>query len=496
VDTTRILVKRLFEKCRVRNYLPFDKEGHTVFRTAAKVTERGAFWVFIVLTFWMTACATRVGVQRVGTREAHRLLTANVLSTGTLSEPSLQVLSRQDLREQFEQDPESALAMRHAKLQSTRDPYRLNNRLFALAELSFLHAEQRKQHRAVQSQQCHAQKGQVCPPAHDRNEEERDHAYYLATAVYAYAFLFPEDQPGAALDPADPCLRLAYDLYNRGLTAGLASLDGAEVVPAARRHPLPFGTLEIEVTAADFTWAGHHLDHFTLTVNLAVRGLRNRYRQAGIGAPLAASLAGTVDASAPSDSRIPPRLKVPVTAFLRLEAPRAGLTSGTLRGRLELYASNQTETVTINGQERPLEVESTAALAYTLEGSQVYGFELAGFLKQALRSYIPQGRSEDGLFFLQPPQLDRIPVVLVHGTASSPARWAELINELEGDPLLRQRYQIWLFIYETGNPVGYSGGRLRQALQDVMQEVDPEGKAPALQRMVVIGPARAACSLS
>jgi len=55
----------------------------------------------------MTACATPVGVQRVGTREAHRLLTTDVLSTGTLSEHSLQVLSRQNLLEQFARIPQA-----------------------------------------------------------------------------------------------------------------------------------------------------------------------------------------------------------------------------------------------------------------------------------------------------------------------------------------------------------------------------------------------------
>jgi hypothetical protein len=39
-----------------------------------------------------------------------------------------------------------------------------------------------------------------------------------------------------------------------------------------------------------------------------------------------------------------------------------------------------------------------------------------------------------------------IPVALVHGTASSPARWAEMANELLGDPAIGSRYQIWLFI--------------------------------------------------
>jgi pimeloyl-ACP methyl ester carboxylesterase len=300
--------------------------------------------------------------------------------------------------------------------------------------------------------------------------------------------LFPEDQADAPYDPVDPRLRLAYDLYNRGLTEGLTSLESDDVILASGRYRLPFGVLDMEFISAGFTWGGHQLEHFVPTINLAVRGLRNRYRRPGIGAPLAASLAGTTALFATAGAnRIPPRLKVPVTAFLRLDTPRYSLTTGTLHGQLELYAPDQVETVTVNGYKQPLEFESTAALAYTLEGSQAYAFEISGFLREALKSYFPQMQTQDGLLFLHPPRLDRIPVVLVHGTASSPARWAELVNELEGDPRLREHYQIWLFIYETGNPIAYSGGRLRQALQNVLHEIDPEGKAAALQRMVVIG---------
>jgi pimeloyl-ACP methyl ester carboxylesterase len=229
------------------------------------------------------------------------------------------------------------------------------------------------------------------------------------------------------------------------------------------------------------------LEHFVPTANLEVRGLRNRYRRAGIGAALAASLVGTATASGPGANRIPLQLKVPVTTFLRLDHPRAQLKSTVLHGQLELYAPERAETITINGRERPLEFEPSAALAYTLEGSRAYAFEITGFLREALRTYIPQSRTQDGLFFLTPPRVDRIPLVLVHGTASSPARWAELINELAADPRIRPHYQIWLFIYDTGNPVGFSGGRLRQALENVVHEIDPEGKAPALQRMVVMG---------
>lgn len=433
------------------------------------------------------SCSTPVGVKRVGTEEAHRLLTANVLSTGTPSLHSLQVLSNFDLLEPFANDPTAALAALHAKLQSSTDPDHQNNRLFALAELSFLYAEQGKQ-RPAQDHQCRTLKGQTCPPKRSRKGEEQTQAYYLAAAAYAYAFLFPEDPRNSPLDPADPRLRLAYDLYNRGLTEGLLSPKSHEVVLASGRHALPFGVLDIQFRSAEFSWAGYQLEHFVPMVDLAVRGLRNRYRRPGIGAPLAASLAETtVTPAVTGANRIPPRLKTPVTAFLRIEKPRCSLISGALRGQLELYAADQVKTVTISGYERPLESETTAALAYTLEGSRAYAFEISGFLKETLKSYFPQLQTQDGLFFLHPPSLDRIPIVLIHGTASSPARWAELLNEIEGDPHLRDRYQIWLFIYETGNPIAYSGGRLRQALQNVVRELDPEGKASALQHMIVIG---------
>jgi pimeloyl-ACP methyl ester carboxylesterase len=80
-----------------------------------------------------------------------------------------------------------------------------------------------------------------------------------------------------------------------------------------------------------------------------------------------------------------------------------------------------------------------------------------------------------------------IPVVFVHGTASSPARWAEMANELLGDPNIASRYQLWFFVYNSGNPIVLSAMRLRESLIAVRKAVDPEGKDAALNKMVVIG---------
>jgi hypothetical protein len=80
-----------------------------------------------------------------------------------------------------------------------------------------------------------------------------------------------------------------------------------------------------------------------------------------------------------------------------------------------------------------------------------------------------------------------IPVVFVHGTASSPARWAEMVNELLGDPKIASRYQLWFFIYNSGNPIALSAMKLRESLSAAVKDVDPDSKDPALRRMVVIG---------
>ncbi|MBS1105080.1 MAG: uncharacterized protein H6Q91_582, partial [Deltaproteobacteria bacterium] len=120
---------------------------------------------------------------------------------------------------------------------------------------------------------------------------------------------------------------------------------------------------------------------------------------------------------------------------------------------------------------------------YMLEGAPVWDFEFAGFRSG---DFLPGGVASQ-LIVMRPHRPGRIPVVLVHGTASSPARWAEMVNEFENDPAIAARYEVWLFIYNTGNPIPYSGGVLVQSLKDTVAKLDPAGTDPAMKKMVVIG---------
>jgi triacylglycerol esterase/lipase EstA (alpha/beta hydrolase family) len=189
----------------------------------------------------------------------------------------------------------------------------------------------------------------------------------------------------------------------------------------------------------------------------------------------------------PEYSRIPPKIKVAVTAFLRIDNAEEGLKTGKIAANLELYTTGEATTVNIDGRTVPLEYELSSAMAYTLEGSQVYRLELKGLFSGDFSLIGKKARYQDGIFLMEPYRPGRIPVVFVHGTASSPARWAEMFNELSNDPVLWGNYQFWLFTYNTGNPIIYSAGILADGLRKTVDELDPEGKDSSLRKMVVIG---------
>jgi pimeloyl-ACP methyl ester carboxylesterase len=402
--------------------------------------------VVLLCCLVIVGCTSPVGVERVDPQTLYRAQTRNVLASGDLSEATRIVLTRSDLTERFATDPEAALATLQAEL---ADGTAGSDDIFALAELSFQHAEQTGKR-----------------------------AYYLATAVYAFAFLFP-DGIDASPNAYDPRLRTAANLYNRGLVAAFESADRTQVELHGGEFALPFGALHVAFDPTSLTWARRRLDDFVPIGEFVVHGLRNTYRQAGIGAPLAAS---GVPLTPEQGFQVAPRMKIPVTAILRIVDARRQLATGVVDATLEIHTPSEAESTRLGGQDVPLEIERTATLAYGLDDPALWARELRGFLLGNLLDKAPTR-----LAALGPYQPGQFPVVFIHGTASSAGRWADMVNELLSDPRIREHFQFWFFSYDTGNPIPYSALLLREALRDAVAKIDPTGKDPALRRMVVIG---------
>ena len=167
---------------------------------------------------------------------------------------------------------------------------------------------------------------------------------------------------------------------------------------------------------------------------------------------LAARLSECESSIHPTSSAPAKGITAPVTATLDFHATNATLAASSVR------QSNRRRYV--ESQSSPHQLFSAPISYYQPPGNLL----LVGVMG-ALRA--AHYEKKTGLYFLQPYDPDRIPVVFVHGLISTPFDWVKTINGLQADPEIRKRYQFWVFAYPTGNPVLYSALRLREELAKV-----------------------------
>lgn len=407
---------------------------------------RLARWVLAILLL-LGGCAAPLSIERLSTSESYKRLNRSALAGDTLSESTRIVLRRHGLLDRWKADPEGAIAALRGEV--VGEPA-LWPELFALAELSYLQGER------------HAS-----PPD------------FLAAAIYAYAYLFPggdADRPS----PYDTRFRQACDIYNLGLTGAFSPADHSPVALVPGRRALPFGTIDLAVDQHQLRWGGRTLVAFQPTFDLSVEGLRNIYRDPGLGAPLAAlTAAGSVQTKG---FQIAPRLRVPTNLLLLMDAPRHQLAQPALRGELTIHTIFDRQDVRIGGEVVPLEYDQTAARALSIVEASAWADEYRGFLNGGMFD-----RSPTQLVAMEPHQRGRMPVILVHGTASSPFRWADMVNDLLEDRAISDNFEFWFFSYATGNPIPYSALQLRRSIEDAVRQLGGTQADPALGRITVIG---------
>jgi len=430
------------------------------------------------------ACASGspLRVER-GTREqARRSLRTNVAETGQLSDYTKIVLRNHDLMSRHAGDPDAAIAQLHLDVMEGRggaDEY------FALTEISYKRAEdiERAAWRKARAREKRRNRGMVRQAPYYTSDEtpllEEANRHYRAAAVYAYTFLFSRDDV-PTLTPVDPRVRIAADLYNLAIVESFRDLGGFDTFTAGR-FETSFGELVVDFDPMDLRWENRLLIQFLPAGEFEIRGLRNRYRRAGLGAPLAARTV-PIDPNDPTGHLVAPKAVVSVNAFLRIDDPRAQLASGVVQARLVVTPSSEAQSLDIDGTDVPLEVQPSVALAASLEESDVWQGRLGVFFGR-----LSKINEENDLFGWEPRRRGQIPVVFIHGTMSTPVVWTDVVNDLLRDPVLRERYQFLFFAYESGNPILYSGMKLRRALERAVAAFDPQGTDACLRDMVLVG---------
>ena len=270
---------------------------------------------------------------------------------------------------------------------------------------------------------------------------ERRAADYLEAASMSLSEIKSDREPSLALE--------TYNEAAAELTILLRSTDNGRLW----NHPLTLTggskTYRMRFAPAERgIWSPTTFTSFEDPRKIRPKLIDAKVTQAGVGGPLVG-----IRSRVPREPFATPRgMTGAVTATLDFRGTDAALA---------LRAPATEPVAKVAGKSHQLAADFTAPIGYYRPPSNLL---LTGVLG-TLRSSKYMDRT--GLYFLQPYDPDRIPVVFVHGLASTPFTWMETINALGANPRLRERYQVWVFAYPTGNPILYSALRLREELAKV-----------------------------
>ena len=439
---------------------------------------RVVLWPALLLAFWVVGCSSTN--RWVSLRQTPRNPLTETLGLLTRHGPkpterTIQTLRRYNLEENLRGDRILLIS----KLDQIDQVEPSREHVYALAELAYTGAQREDQ----------------------AKHWDRALELYSTAVVHAYRYLFDGDYPVAS-NPYDPQFRRACDLYNAALEGTLRIiLAGGDIQPGTSRiiqttsHEC---LLDVELHSKG--WHEEDLDRYEFVSDYEIHGLRNHYRNYGLGVPLIA-IRKQHAGSDPREEYYPEELAFPITAFLRLKPARvdrserlrhASLTSPgeppspsrrRLHAVLELHDPLERSTVEVAGLNVTLETDLSTPLAFYLSQPSWDDTKIStlGLLKP--------GKVEKlvGLYMLEPFREDKIPVVMVHGLWSSPATWMEMFNDLRSDPLVRDNFQFWFYLYPSGEPFFLSAAQMRKDLASMRRQLDPKKQCPALDQTVLVG---------
>jgi hypothetical protein len=199
----------------------------------------------------------------------------------------------------------------------------------------------------------------------------------------------------------------------------------------------------------------------------------------GAGTPLVGKVRGVSRAASAKEFTLADDLWMPLTATVQF-----GPSAATREAVFTIYDRKNVETAQIGSRREPLAGDFStpfAVRAYELNKENMLTLGILGFLRGD-RIF-----EHTGLYPMEFPRTDKIPVVFVHGLISDPNDWRYLHNALLADPKIRERYQFWAFLYPTSMAVPWSSTLFRRELARAREHMNAGGRNPKLSHMILIG---------
>jgi pimeloyl-ACP methyl ester carboxylesterase len=373
------------------------------------------------------------------------------------SERTIETLKRYALERTYRKDPAAAIATLDRQARVSPEP----DLVFGLAELSWVESKR-----------------------HERRHRPETIERIIDVLSYAHDYLFSPELANAR-QPSDPRYRLACDLYNGALDRLLreAQANGSRI-EAGGEFSLKLKVREqvFKIALLDSPWAPEDIDQVILASAYEVSGLPAINYQYGLGVPLIAVRHSEKNAEG-AERFYPPEMAFPLTAFVTPPSKLRESARGEEARELTIELVDPLRTRTVGVQGMPIESDLTTPLAYMWSRSDLNKFRWSGLLRPGKEA----GRA--GLLLIRPYEPGKIPVVMVHGLASTPLAWVAMVNDLLLDPRIQEHFQFMLYMYPTGIPFPIAAAGLRETLQEAREKLAlKDGQPdPAYSRMVLLG---------
>jgi pimeloyl-ACP methyl ester carboxylesterase len=288
--------------------------------------------------------------------------------------------------------------------------------------------------------------------------------HYLKVALNAWAAL------KAARDQSDPTL---LEIHNQAIANYLQFLSPGDVAIGAADEIVDGRHMRIILRDEAKPDGPPGFDQLIASERLTIRGLRERYVRAGLGGRLVCQQEPD-RISALSRYTVPEKEQVARSAVFReVSFPR---------GRIEILLLDPSKPERIELDGRLWEIGGDFSAPFAAIASRTR------FIFQRWQGLFRMEHYADrqGIFFLEPYDPEKIPVLMVHGILSSPLMWRDLTNRIRGDPSLQRKYQVWHYTYATGFPILTSANMFREQLDGVNIAFQRAGLPPH-KPIVLIG---------
>ena len=312
---------------------------------------------------------------------------------------------------------------------------------------------------------------------------------------YSYAYLFKTDrQPQDRIfDNRQVQIR---DFYNQALT---------QLVNVHRlRHPSQDITPTIQIDKSTYTidiqayqrLQNMKLEQFVSSYNMNFSGLRAINRRDGFGSDFVAVFPKE-KASAQENKYIldplthhypngvnPNIHKARYLAATIIAQPKNVTASiddvlNSPNFEIKVYDPYSIEKVNIAGKEYSLAANFSAPYGLWLAENNLGAAAYLSLIDRDQHLTMPH------LYMLEPYNPNKKVIVLVHGLASSPEAWIAVTNDIMGDPVLREHYQVWQIFYSTNMPILESRFQIYALLKQAFGSLNPQ--TPSAKDAVLIG---------